>query len=399
MTLPRSFLLRNSVRQAGVAEPKAWYISGVSANGTVVTHPYVYNYSITYTLNAMENLLVYRTTDGTTITSVCAGQRYRVMFPYKPGYSNGTFRWEKKPPGGSWTLIDAESINNYIDVTATYPETEYRARSISEYGWLGDVNSSASFRSTEDSPELIVFPPAPSGVQILAASCGTEEGVEEPFIEVTSIANAAMGAEYRITLGYKNLNLPVPGVAPQFITYTGQSPIATFTGFDNPGDYEVVITAVVNQGEFIANCTRRIRDIELPSFPLPDLTVNTADVLCFGYSNGKIHIGITNAVAPPFLYEILSEDGSLVVASQSSSDRNLDFDLPAGTYQVRFTASSGCSTTLSGFVLEQPAANFPTMELTLRSAVTADDGTIYGVACVNNMALIGVEPSGAYRLR
>ena len=371
-------------------------IEGQSATGQVVTHPYHYYYEVSYELNnVIEDRLVYKTTDGTTITSVCEGQQYRLELPYKNGsngtpYSGGHFWWERKVPGGSWTPIHGEAIRrNYIDVNATFPKTEYRARLVSSADYFGDRNVDASFKSENNT--LTVFPSAPTDVDYSAVFCGDAE----PSIEIIGLSNAIIGREYRFSLAQvqpDGTTLPVGGNQP-IITYTGQSPVVTLSDFGDAGDYLLYVTAVIEGN--IGNCTNTF-PIAVRELADPELTVIPSDVLCHGQNNGRIQIGVVNennAAGDQFTYEIIDEASGEVLINETIQATYVDYPLPAGTYTVRVTNEAGCGVESSGYILNEPP-DFPSIVVTKESTVTAADGTVYDAACRDGDAVIGVTLSG-----
>ncbi len=105
------------------------------------------------------------------------------------------------------------------------------------------------------------------------------------------------------------------------------------------GQYSVTVTDA-------NGCSGQVNAISVPQPPLAlsSSLAASADVSCFGGSNGSIFLNVAGGTAP---YTFNWSNGS---SSQNNSA------IPAGSYTVTVTDDNGCSTVQTGLVIAQPPA-------------------------------------------
>ncbi|MBC8643831.1 SprB repeat-containing protein [Flavobacterium lindanitolerans] len=130
---------------------------------------------------------------------------------------------------------------------------------------------------------------------------------------------------------------PSGGTPPYTFNWGGGITTEDRTGLA-AGNYSVTITDA-------NSCTRTISNINVtqPAAVVSGTTVVT-NVACFGGSTGAINLTPTGGV-PPYTYNW--------VGGANTEDRS---GLAAGTYSVTITDANGCTGTVSGIAVTQPAA-------------------------------------------
>ncbi|RKS21943.1 putative secreted protein (Por secretion system target) [Flavobacterium endophyticum] len=157
---------------------------------------------------------------------------------------------------------------------------------------------------------------------------------------------------------------PSGGVGPYTFNWGGGITTEDRTGL-TAGTYSVTITDA-------NSCTRTISNIAVgqPAAAISGTTVVT-NVACFGGNTGAINLTPTGGVGP-YTFNW--------VGGATTEDRVL---LTAGTYSVTITDANGCTGTVSGITVGQPAA------------VVSGTTVVTNVACFGgNTGAINLTPTG-----
>ena len=147
------------------------------------------------------------------------------------------------------------------------------------------------------------------------------------------------------------------GTTPYYYDWTNSDNSSSITNL-SPGIYSVTITD-------FNNCSQEgtYTVIEPSSI---NLLFTTEDVLCYGTSDGSIHMSADGGI-PPFSYDIYN-----IQYSANGADHN---NLPADSYTIRVRDANGCYTT-KNTVISSPSELELSVSTIDPSCIGNDDGII-----------------------
>lgn len=297
--------------------------------------------------------------------NLCENDPYRIDAGVGSNFLNYTLLWEKSTNGGStWSEVETTFNKDFIEVTASFPITDYR---VSSPDGLWEQAAPISTISLGDSYKSGPTPPSGNQIQVaLPVFCDTGSSAKGS-IEVTGLGNVSDDSEFSIWLyeGDYTLNedniAAVSGVTKAQL----QSNPVVFSDLD-PGSYSIRV------GELTETFCVGLREgIQVQPVALPELfSVTPNNARCNG-DLGSVFISARPKKSGTNVYELIPVGGGSTISQSTSSTFTNITNVPVGTYDVRITNSNGCSSPTQQITITEPSA--------LTAAITATPPTVAGV--------------------
>lgn len=295
----------------------------------------------------------------------CENDSYRIDANVNSNFRNYTLTWEKSTDGGTtWDFVEETFNKDFINVTATYPITEYQVYATSSL-W----EQATPLKTTSLGASYVSAPAPPTGNQIRISLPDFCDQGSSPkgSIEVTGLSGASNASVFDIWLyegNYTNGEINIDRALNVTKAQIDANPIV----FDNldPGTYSIRVGELGEE----AFCVGIRENINVQAVPLPSIISATPNNARCNGDNGSVRVSISGGFGGN-LYELIPTGGGSTLSTTGSNSATIS-NVPVGTYNVRVTNGKGCQSEGTTIVtVTEPE------ELT--AAITASPPTVGGV--------------------